>query len=70
MQQRIIKKEFPLISIISQESLNSINDYLKKSGSRNRYMKDKAGGNIIITRASRNFHFWDRLMRERKAVDL
>jgi len=65
MQQRIIKKEFPLISIIDQESLNSINNYLKKSGHRVKYSKKRFKGNVFVERSRRSFDFFNRLMREK-----
>lgn len=60
-----IKNGFPLISLLKQDSVDAINEFLKKSGLGTQYTKMIIGKNTRVIRLRSKFKFWDRLMREK-----
>ena len=56
---------FPLISLLKQDSVDAINEFLKKSGLGTQYTKMIIGKNTRVIRLRSKFKFWDRLMREK-----
>ncbi len=65
MQKTEIKNSFPLISFLNQDSINSINEFLKRSGAGNQYTKKIVGKNIRVIRTRNKFKFFDKLIREK-----
>ena len=56
---------FPLVSLLKQNSVDAINEFLKKSGLGTQYTKRIVGKNTRVIRIRSKFKFWDRLMREK-----
>ncbi len=63
MQKTEIKNSFILLSFLNQDSINSINDFLKRSGFGTQYTKKIVGKNTRIIRTRKKFKFWDKLMK-------
>ena len=51
--------------MLKQDSIDAINNFLKKSGSGTQYTKKIVGKNIRVIRTRKRFKFWDKLMREK-----
>lgn len=60
-----IKDSFLLINMLKQDSIDAINNFLKKSGSGDQYTKKIIGKNIRVIRIRKRFKFFDKLMREK-----
>lgn len=69
MQKTEIKNSFILLSFLNQDSINSINEFLKRSGSGTQYTKKIVGKNTRVIRTRKKFKFWDKLMREKPGFD-
>lgn len=65
MQKTEIKNSFILLSFLNQDSINSINEFLKRSGPGNQYTKKIVGKNIRVIRTRNKFKFFDKLIREK-----
>ena len=56
--------------MLKQDSIDAVNEFLKRAGQGTQYTKKIVGKNTRVIRTQKRFKFWDRLMKERKAVDL
>ena len=71
MRKQIIevKDSFIMINILKQDSIDAINNYLKKLGSGSQYTKKIVGKRARVIRIRKKFKFFDRLMREKPGFD-
>ncbi|MBA7588584.1 hypothetical protein ES708_30646 [subsurface metagenome] len=69
MQKTEIKNSFILLSFLNQDSINFINDFLKRSGAGTQYTKKIVGKNTRVIRTRKKFKFWDKLIREKPGFD-
>jgi len=68
-EENKIKDSFLIINILKQDSIDAINNYLKKLGSGSQYTKKIVGKRARVIRIRKKFKFFDRLMREKPGFD-
>lgn len=51
--------------MLKQDSIDAINNFLKKLGSGTQYTKKIIGKGTKVIRTRKRFKFWDKLMREK-----
>ena len=60
-----IKNSFIIINMLKQDSIDAVNEFLKRAGQGTQYTKKIVGKNTRVIRTQKRFKFWDRLMREK-----